>query len=492
MLSQKFAIVLCVAAAAATVGCKDTKKNPGQGGPPPQAKGPPANQSPPKATVQPAAGTNTAPPVKAATKPATQPGVPTTAPPVAKQTPPPVKTAPTLKQPATKPAPPAAKAPPSPPPATAKTAPKTAPKAVVDPAQAERLKIAEQRRKEATARRKRAQEIHKLGRSDKAEDKAELRTLVNNPKAQVFERASAIRALGRKRQDAVVSDLKKIVAGKDRTLKTEAAIILYQWGEKGFALPELKKLRDSGVSLRRAFRTGHKSGIPTYDKNAMAFFKQALKAESTYVRLDAAVGLIAIGKPKLGVPVLRKVFTTEERFYLRMAGVNYLAQLKTLPPAKGLLELATKDKDERVAKRARQVLKIGARPSRATPSKGAAATPGKSIPPGTEAALGCRNSQGCKWSGRCTVSAGKCVATSAAECKASDGCKVSGMCTLKGAACLVGTTADCQQSKACSITGYCTLVGGKCSAASSADCKRSSLCKKNGACTARDGKCLKK
>ena len=56
-----------------------------------------------------------------------------------------------------------------------------------------------------------------------------------------------------------------------------------------------------------------------------------------------------------------------------MAAVNYLTPLKTNEKVRGLLDLATKDKDERVAKRARDVLGVSA-PKKAVPAKPAADT----------------------------------------------------------------------------------------------------------------------
>ena len=46
----------------------------------------------------------------------------------------------------------------------------------------------------------------------------------------VYERASAIRALGRTRRDFVIPDLKKMVEDKATAVKIESSIKLYQWG----------------------------------------------------------------------------------------------------------------------------------------------------------------------------------------------------------------------------------------------------------------------
>ena len=221
-------------------------------------------------------------------------------------------------------------------------------------------------REEMEARRKRIQEIYTFGRSKEPSDAAKLKAIIIGD-GPVYERASAIRALGRDKRDAIIPDLKKLVDDKATAVRIEAAIKLYQWGEQRFAMPVLKKLRTQGVALRRAFQTGFDKGKPTYDKNALPFFNEGVKAENVYVRLDSAVGLIEVGKENKGLPVIKGVITGEEKYHIRMAAVNYLTPLKTNESVRGLLELASKDKDERVAKRARDVLGVAA-PKKAAPA----------------------------------------------------------------------------------------------------------------------------
>ena len=227
-------------------------------------------------------------------------------------------------------------------------------------------------REEMEARRKRIQEIYTYGRSKEPGDAAKLKAIIIG-EGPVYERASAIRALGRDKRDGVIPELKTMVEDKATAVRIEAAIKLYQWDEQRFAMPVLKKLRKQGVALRRAFQTGFEKGKPTYDKNALPFFRDGVKAENVYVRLDSAVGLIELGKENKGLPVIKGVLTGEEKYHIRMAAVNYLTPLKTNEKVRGLLDLATKDKDERVAKRARDVLGVSA-PKKAVPAKPAADT----------------------------------------------------------------------------------------------------------------------
>ena len=320
-------------------GCKKDNKAPQKGA---------ATPAPAAARPAPAAGptgaTGAATPPAAPTAPtgaAKPPAVAPTAPAAAPTAPP---AAPT---PGTAPAAPAA--------APAKPAPAAAPADPSKPTVPDAKAAAAKAREDLEARRKRIHEIYALGRSKEAKDAAALKDIITGS-APVYERASAIRALGREKRADVIPDLKTLVQDKATAIRIEAAIKLYQWGEQKFAMPVLTKLRDEGVALRRAFQTGYSQGKATYDDNAAKFFKDALGSDKVYVRLDAAVGLIELGKEGEGLPVVQKVLETEEKYHIRMAAVNYLTPLKTQEKVQALLELAAKDKDERVAKRAKDVL----------------------------------------------------------------------------------------------------------------------------------------
>ena len=247
---------------------------------------------------------------------------------------------------------------------------------------------AQKLQQEMEERRKRIQEIYTLGRSTEDKDKGALKDIIVGT-GPVYERASAIRALGKDKREDVIPDLKKLIEDPATAVKIEASIKLYQWGEQAFALPVLKDLRTQGVALRRAFQTGYEKGKPTYDGNALGFFKDGVKNENVYVRLDSAVGLIELGKVKDGVPVVKEVLTKEDKYHIRLAAVNYLTPLKAEPPVKELLELAVKDADERVSKRATDVLGIvppAAVPAPAAPGGDAKPVEGGAAAPAAPAA----------------------------------------------------------------------------------------------------------
>jgi len=263
--------------------------------------------------------------------------------------------------------------------AEAKKAAEETPK--VDPAKA---KAAEAKRK-AEERRTRIQQIYKLGRSKDANDANALKVVIQGDGA-TWERASALRALGRDKRPDMIASLKKLTEEKAVAIKMEAAIRLYKWGETKFSLPILKGLSEQGVALRRAFQTGYKDGKPEYDKNAARFFKAALKNEKqVYARLDAAVGLIELGKDKAGLAVIKTVLSKEERYHIRMAAVNYMSPLKTNAKVRALLEGATTDKDERVSRRAKQILGVAKKPeAKKAPAPAVKAEPVAAPKPGPE------------------------------------------------------------------------------------------------------------
>jgi HEAT repeat protein len=245
-------------------------------------------------------------------------------------------------------------------------APAAVPNVAKDPkkpmTQAEKAAEVQRQRK---IRRERMQELHKLGASLFPEDYAKLKTVIFGD-GPGWERRSAIRALRRTRRDDLVKPLKKLASDKNLQIRVAATLRLYHWGETKFALPLLSRLStEDGVPLSSAFWT-FKNGKRLYDKHALAFLRQAIKNKKRiYVRLDAAVGLIELGKPKEGVPLLKGVLTSNPQMGVRLTTVNYMQRVKTYPAVKKLLELATKDKDDRVSRQARRMLGI---PS-GTPSK---------------------------------------------------------------------------------------------------------------------------
>ena len=212
-------------------------------------------------------------------------------------------------------------------------------------------------RREMEARRKAIQAIYKLGRTKGADAETKLAAIIGGT-GPGYERASAVRALGRKKRSKLVPLLEKLTRSKATAVRIEASIKLYQWGEHRVALPQLKTLRAEGVALRRAFQTGYHKGKPTYDSRALAFFRAGIRSDNVYVRLDSAVGLIELKKPSEGLSIVRRVLEQEPKYHIRMAAVNYLTPLKTKASVRALLKLAVNDKDEAVAKRARDVLGV--------------------------------------------------------------------------------------------------------------------------------------
>ena len=362
MLNRTISLVL-TAAALALVGCKKDAPAAGAQGGPSAAPAPAA----PVAPAAPAEGAPAAPAEKPAEAPAAE----------AKPAEAPTAEAPTAEAKPAEGAAPAAEG-------AAPAAEGAAPAAEVKPAEpaadspeAQAKKLQE----EMEQRRKRIQEIYTLGRSAEQPDKDSLKAIIVGA-GPVYERASAIRALGKEKRADVIEDLKKLIEDPATAVKIEAAIKLYQWSETAFALPVLKDLRSQGVALRRAFQTGYDKGKPTYDDNALGFFKDGVKNENVYVRLDSAVGLIELGKVKDGVPVVKEVLAKEEKYHIRLAAVNYLTPLKAEAPVKELLELAAKDTDERVSKRARDVLGVSAPEGAAPAPEGAAPAAPTAAPEG--------------------------------------------------------------------------------------------------------------
>ncbi|GMV42792.1 MAG: hypothetical protein AMXMBFR64_45080 [Myxococcales bacterium] len=207
-------------------------------------------------------------------------------------------------------------------------------------------------------RQQRLQDIYTLGRTG---DDASVDELIKIMKSEEEPgiRATAIRVMGREKIDRVVPELEELAKSTIPPVKIEAAILLYQWGDKEKAMPILKELSTQGVALRRAFLTGRKDGKNQYDENAKSFLESGLKAENVYTKLDAALGLYEMGNAKKSLDVFREVMEKEETFYVRMAALNYLRHLKDDPPIRKIIEAAKNDADERVKQRAEQILSEG-------------------------------------------------------------------------------------------------------------------------------------
>ncbi len=205
------------------------------------------------------------------------------------------------------------------------------------------------------ARRARIQEIYKLGRSGDPEDLKKLEAIITGD-GKAFEKATAIRALGNDKKDSLVEPLKKLAEGTDLAVKSESAILLYQWGEKEFAKPLMESMLDQGVALRRAFFKGIEDGKYVYDEEALAFFEKAMDAKQVHVRLDAALGLLHLDKKEVALAAFEAALADKEKEYVRLTAVSYLASARDIPEAKALLESAANDTSVRVANRAKQIL----------------------------------------------------------------------------------------------------------------------------------------
>ena len=199
------------------------------------------------------------------------------------------------------------------------------------------------------------QAVYALGRTgDESAVKKLVEVIESDKEAGI--RATAIRVLGRSKKPELIETLSKQAKSGDLPVKIEAAILLYQWGEKKEASPVLDELSSQGVALRRAFLTGRENGQNQYDAAAKKYLKKGLKSDNVYTRLDAALGLYEIDKNKEAVAMFKDVMKNEKTFYVRMAALNYLRHLRDDSAVRGIIEMGTKDQDERVAKRANQIL----------------------------------------------------------------------------------------------------------------------------------------
>jgi len=207
-------------------------------------------------------------------------------------------------------------------------------------------------------RRTRIQQIYKLGRSGAPEDLKRLEEIVKGD-AQSYEKATAIRAMGTERRNSLVPSLKELADSNDLAVQSEAVILLYQWGEKSFAKPILLTLLDKGVALRRAFFLGLQDGEYVYEPGAAGFFEKALDANQVHVQLDAALGLLHMGRKRKALSAFEAALNDMDKEYVRLTAISYLASARDIPEARHLIQKAAdNDPSPKVANRARQILGV--------------------------------------------------------------------------------------------------------------------------------------
>ena len=220
----------------------------------------------------------------------------------------------------------------------------------------------------AASRQKELQAVYALGRKGDDESVAGLVDIIKSDKEPGI-RATAVRVLGRTKRADLVDLLSEQAQADVLPVKIEAAILLFQWGEKKVAKPVLEQLSTQGVALRRAFLTGRKDGKNQYDSAAKKFLSKGLKSDNVYTRLDAALGLYEINGNKEALKVFKTTMEEADTFYVRMAALNYLRHLKDDTAVRGIIEIGTKDKDDRVSQRANQILNEQKRGQNIKPKK---------------------------------------------------------------------------------------------------------------------------
>ena len=183
-----------------------------------------------------------------------------------------------------------------------------------------------------------------------------IKEIITGESTEAYEKATAIRALGNKKRDDLIPALKTLAETNDLAVKSEAAILLYQWGEKDYAKPLMEGMLEQGVALRRAFFKGIEDGKYVYDDEAKGFFEKAMGAKQVHVRLDAALGLLHMGSKETSLKAFEEALADMDKEYVRLTAVSYLASARDLPEAKALLEKAAQDSSPRVANRAKQIL----------------------------------------------------------------------------------------------------------------------------------------
>ena len=109
--------------------------------------------------------------------------------------------------------------------------------------------------------------------------------------------------------------------------------------------------------MRRAFFKGIQDGKYVYEPEAMKFFEKALEAKQVHVKLDAALGMLHLGKKDVAIDAFKTALADKDKEYVRLTAVSYLASARDIDEAKALLqEAADNDPSPKVSNRAKQIL----------------------------------------------------------------------------------------------------------------------------------------
>ena len=79
-------------------------------------------------------------------------------------------------------------------------------------------------------------------------------------------------------------------------------------------------------------------------------------AKQVHVRLDAALGLLHMEKSESALKAFSDALADQDKEYVRLTAVSYLASARDVPEARALLEKAATDSSAKVATRAKQIL----------------------------------------------------------------------------------------------------------------------------------------
>jgi beta-lactamase regulating signal transducer with metallopeptidase domain len=165
-------------------------------------------------------------------------------------------------------------------------------------------------------------------------------------------RAKAARALRKLRDERAFEPLVKALKDPDSNVRANAAWALGSLGNKRAFEPLIKTLKDKDISVRRhvAFALG-----PLGDKRAIEPLFRLFKDSEPSVRNCAAISLAQLGGKRAFEPALELL--KDKNSNVRKTAINALGQLQDKRAIEPLKELLKTEKDSRVIKEIKVVLK---------------------------------------------------------------------------------------------------------------------------------------
>jgi hypothetical protein len=192
--------------------------------------------------------------------------------------------------------------------------------------------------------------------SDQPGAAAELRRLLLQARRPA-DRLIVVTALAERARPEDAAELKRLAGEADAKVALAAAGGLVNLGRADDALPLLVALARRGVpALRPLVKPYDMYNRPRYQPQALPYCREAVQTLHARVRIEAAEGLLKLGKFEEGIAALEPHLAAGADIDTRLEAVAAFLEAKPVPAVRAVIERLLADPDPRVAAAAQDVL----------------------------------------------------------------------------------------------------------------------------------------